>query len=268
MSEKAPLNEGFQAYLCPGCDLLVTEASHDLEDVKRINRETYRLPDMIRTYFLREKELHQKYGAVLETVKNHVPAGWTGPALEIGSNIGFFTNYLRSRGIEIVSVELNPELRESQRLLYGIPSLPNLDRIPAGTTFDVVFLLDVLEHIPSPAEFLRKLRNVLTEEGILLVQCPNKNAWSARLCGPEWHWWLAPDHLFHFSDRSLRLLAECAGFKILSVKTVSPLVEELAALPRAGFLFSPLMLLNRCIALNRFVRIRNGMLLQAVLRPR
>lgn len=265
MTATVELNEGRRAFRCPDCDLLVTDASHDPEDVARENRLTYRPVDMLRTYLHREKEFRWKYDRILATARRFLGGSPPRQALEIGSNIGFFSDHLQRNGVRVTSVEINRDLREVQRAVYGIEPLSRLEDIGPGEAFDVVFLMDVLEHIPGPSEYLARAGGLLREGGILFLQCPNKNALTARLLGPRWHWWSAPDHLYHFSERSLRLMAARARLETLSVTTVSPVLDEMVNLPRIGILFSPLMLANRCLPLNRFVALGGGMLLQAVL---
>jgi hypothetical protein len=126
--------------------------------------------------------------------------------------------------------------------------------------------MDVLEHIPKPAAFLKKVTNYLSEEGIIFLQFPNKNSLAAKLAGRKWGWWSAPDHLYHFSESAVSVLADKTGLEIQRLIKTSPVVDDLIGLPFIGKMFYPLLIINRFIPINRFINFRQGSFLQVILK--
>ena len=63
--------------------------------------------------------------------------------LEIGLGTGLVSSYLRSLGIDVTTVDINPSLEPD---IVG--SVLDLDKILQGKTFDVVLCARVLHHIP------------------------------------------------------------------------------------------------------------------------
>lgn len=51
--------------------------------------------------------------------------------------------------------------------------------------FDIIFLLDILEHIPNPKEVLRLCRERLNENGAILISVPTPNY--PKVFGRRWH---------------------------------------------------------------------------------
>ncbi len=91
--------------------------------------------------------------------------------------------------------------------------------------FDIVLLCDVLEHLRSPVEILRKITAATAPGGIILVTTPDVDSLSRRMFGRFW-WQYKPDHLFYFSRSALRKMGEHAGLdtqKMQSLKKTLPL---------------------------------------------
>ena len=255
------INNGHSAQLCHECDFLMTVTE---TDPLRVNAETYPLKTRILTYFLREKEFTSRYGAILALIRRHARIE---SLLEIGSNIGVFADFARQRGIHVDSVELHDECREFQRLAYKIDAVSDLSAL-SGRTYNAVVLMDVLEHIPDPVEYLCLIKKFLSRDGVIFLQFPNKNSWASRLAGEKWGWWSAPDHLYHFSGKAVHRAAEKSGYHVVLLNHVSPVLDDLEGIPFLGRLFSPARVLSRWLNVNLFISVKGGSLIQALLKPR
>ncbi|MCK4806937.1 MAG: class I SAM-dependent methyltransferase, partial [Candidatus Aegiribacteria sp.] len=94
--------------------------------------------------------------------------------LEIGCAYGFLLDYLDRRGWKVQGVEISPLSSEYARDKLGLDvhtgSVESADL--EEHSYDVILLLDVLEHLHRPYDILRRIRKLLSPEGILVVQCP------------------------------------------------------------------------------------------------
>lgn len=82
--------------------------------------------------------------------------------------------------------------------------------------FDFVMLHHSFEHLPAPLESLREIHRLLPENKFCLIRIPLKNfAWEKY--GVNWFQLDAPRHLFLYTEKSFRGLAEKAGFIVEKV---------------------------------------------------
>lgn len=84
--------------------------------------------------------------------------------------------------------------------------------------FDVVSMVDVIEHFSNPLQYLQKAGSVLRKDGVLYIVTPNILSLSARLLGRYW-WGLRSAHLYYFSPFTLQEMLRKSGFKIVRMRS-------------------------------------------------
>jgi len=94
----------------------------------------------------------------------------------------------------------------------------------SGTTafengaFDVVSLVELLEHVEEPDAFLREARRVLRKGGCLYVTTPNCWSLNRWLLGPAWSVFSPPDHITIFPPMALNRLLSACGFQMVDLR--------------------------------------------------
>lgn len=129
--------------------------------------------------------------------------------LELGAGTGHNLAML-SRFGEIEASELDPVARELASERLGRPvveaALPDLSMFPAGS-YDMVALLDVLEHVTDDKGSLKAIHDRLKPGGALLLTVPiNPWMWSAHD--------VAHHHHRRYRKHEIRRLAQDAGYEI------------------------------------------------------
>ena len=133
-----------------------------------------------------------------------------------------------------------------------------------GQKFDIISLVDVIEHVSSPIELLSQCRRALNPEGLLLVVTPDVGCLMSRLLGKKWwHYRLA--HVGYFDRLSFTRAAARAGLMpknwvrakwFFSIKYLAERTEvylPIAHWNRFALKMPPLVwLYNRVIPLNLF----------------
>ncbi|MCX6704298.1 MAG: class I SAM-dependent methyltransferase [Candidatus Woesebacteria bacterium] len=95
--------------------------------------------------------------------------------------------------------------------------------------FDIITLIDVLEHLPSPFLALSKLAPLLNRNGILIISTGNTDALPWRLMRQD-YWYYASEHVSFFNPKWFRWAAQQLDLAFVGVKRFSH--QEGSALER------------------------------------
>ena len=150
--------------------------------------------------------------------------------LELGAGTGHNLAML-SRFGKVEASELDPIARElaSERLGREVKeaALPDLSMFPAGS-YDLIALLDVLEHVPDDKGSLAAIRTRLKPGGALLLTVPaNPWMWSAHD--------VAHHHHRRYRKGEIERLGKAAGFEIELLSPFNSLLfPPIAAVRLAG----------------------------------
>jgi 2-polyprenyl-3-methyl-5-hydroxy-6-metoxy-1,4-benzoquinol methylase len=160
--------------------------------------------------------------------------------LDVGCGRGAFAADLTKHGSKVIGIDIlpdshvDPALEAYHRADLDAEVLPRL----MGKRFDRVLLMDVLEHLKSPERLLRECREILKEDGSVIVSLPNVANVSVRLMllfgrfNYTDRGILDRTHLRFFTRRTARRLLADAGFRIVAEKvTVIPVELVLGAKP-------------------------------------
>jgi SAM-dependent methyltransferase len=79
-------------------------------------------------------------------------------------------------------------------------------------SFDAAAMFDVIEHLFDPAAVVSAIARALTTGGTLVVSTPNFDAASRFALGPDWAVLSPLEHVYYFTEDSLRRLLTAAGF--------------------------------------------------------
>ena len=88
------------------------------------------------------------------------------------------------------------------------------NQLPANS-FDAITLWHVMEHVHDLPAYVQQLRNLLKEDGRLFIAVPNYTSKDAAIYKEYWAAYDVPRHLYHFSPRSVQVLMEKYGLKLL-----------------------------------------------------
>ena len=117
--------------------------------------------------------------------------------LEIGSGLGHLVGQLED-GFETFGLDLNhwavagskSEAKRTQLQTASAQDLPFAD-----STFGVVIIKHIVEHLPDPARAIREIGRVLEPNGILILVTPNLDSLLKPWKGDQWIGYLDPTHI-------------------------------------------------------------------------
>jgi len=67
-----------------------------------------------------------------------------------------------------------------------------LENLPVDDEYDAVSMIQVLPHFIDPKRAMAVVANVLKPGGLLLVETWNRDSWTARMFGKNWHEYSPP----------------------------------------------------------------------------
>jgi len=82
-------------------------------------------------------------------------------------------------------------------------------------------MFHVLEHLYDPGSYLAGARELLSDQGRLIVQVPNAACWQFLVLGELWRGIEVPRHLINFRASDLDALLNECGFEVLRHKHFS-----------------------------------------------
>jgi SAM-dependent methyltransferase len=138
-----------------------------------------------------------------------------GKLLELGCAYGFFlmeaAPYFDVAGIELAAEAADHGRRAGFNVLDGIADAANLRRIGH---VDVIVLFDVVEHLPQPRETLALCCQHLNPGGIIVITTGDFGSIAAKLAGARWRLMTPPQHLWFFTQESMRRLSAGLGLSL------------------------------------------------------
>ncbi len=197
-------------YRCQSCSLVF---SHPMPSRERLISLYSQVVDP--EYEQEREGRGQNFLRILKFIERLRPSkGWL---LDVGCATGIFLELARDRGWEVKGVEPSSwavSVARSKKLdvVQG-----DFEQVELTSSFDVITMIDLIEHVANPLALVEKARKVLKPGGLLVIVTPDIDSFAARVMG-RWWWHLRPAHLCFFSRRSLTYLAGRTGFKILRLR--------------------------------------------------
>ena len=132
--------------------------------------------------------------------------------LDVGAGAGLLVAEAKHRGLDAIGVEPCRAFVDSARTLNSVEILHGVLPHPELTNrrFDLVFLVDVIEHVSDPVTLLRHCTQLLSSGGLLVVVTPDVGSLPAKILGRQW-WHFRLAHVGYFDRRSLGKAIEAVG---------------------------------------------------------
>lgn len=151
---------------------------------------------------------------ILELVRKRRPKG---RLLDIGAGSGMLVEQAIQMGYQAEGVEPSTWLH-AMAVQRNLPVHLGTFPFPAASgQFDVVTLIDVIEHVCDPVKLLQDIAASLSKDGIAIIVTPDVGSVAARIFG--WRWWhFRVAHVGYFNKCTLRLALGRAGLDPIIVR--------------------------------------------------
>jgi len=144
-----------------------------------------------------------------------LPSVAPGRMLEVGCASGAFLHRMAARGWDVEGIEFSPEAAAAARPLGHPVHAGPLETAPSpAAPYDLVVAWMTLEHLHDPVLGLRKLRGWTRKGGWLVASVPNAGALEFRVFKDAWYALHLPNHLYHFTPKTVDRVLGRAGWRV------------------------------------------------------
>lgn len=198
--------EDFEIFECDNCKLLFTSPRPDKSVIGKYYKSDEYLSHnehkkgLVPWIYNRVKRVNirNKYNIACSIRTNpHI--------LDFGCGVGDFLNYAKQKGCEISGCDMSEDARiwASMKLGKSIVTPEEIFALP-HSTFDIITMWHVLEHIDDLRFQTEQLHRLLKDNGRLVIAVPNFQSYDAQYYKDKWAAYDVPRHLNHFHKESLQ----------------------------------------------------------------
>ena len=214
---------GKEIYICDNCTLVFTNPQPDFAELlKKYGEEYY-------SHWITPDQQTRRIGLWnrrLKIVKKFIR---TGKLIDVGCGEGLFIYCAGQQGYDVSGVEISDfavQYAKEKFKLNIINSKLEESNLPENS-FDIITFWHVLEHLSSPDITLKEAYRILKPGGFLFLSTPNIEDLIGqefyRLINGHYFQISTPEsqepHLYHFSAKTLSILAKRCNFKIRKTGT-------------------------------------------------
>jgi SAM-dependent methyltransferase len=157
---------------------------------------------------------------ILSLVATMLKIGGKGPResdlLDVGSGIGIFVTMMQAAGFRhLLGVD---KFMTSQRAIGNRARVVPGDLSTIQDRFDYIVMNHSYEHLPNPIQTLVRVRQLLAENGVVMIRVPLCDSLAFAKYGCAWYALDPPRHLFLHTRRSMKIAAETAGLYVRAVR--------------------------------------------------
>lgn len=202
-------NKKYNVYLCTHCK------SKFIKDI--LPQDYYQTPEYRQDYndtidlqkFYQENDLNDTNKITqigLNTFRNRVVA-------DFGAAAGSFLQAINNISSYTIAIEPSKHFHDILNQYNKYVFSYGTELVKEGIKVDIATSFDVIEHVPSPINYLKEIYESLEKEGKLFLKTPNFNDILHELLPKEFDTFnYRTAHLFYFDETSLEYVLKEAGF--------------------------------------------------------
>lgn len=168
-----------------------------------------------------ERIKHHFDGRLFKKLLKQVP-GRNLRVLDVGGGTGWLLSQVRrvsQRIAETHEIDIDETARPAAEAAGHVFHAMRVEEFESPQKFDLVLMLNLIEHVADPATVLRSMTQLLSPGGILLIKTPNTKTLDRYLFQKRnWGGFHCPRHFVLFNLESFRQLAAQCGLKVVQAK--------------------------------------------------
>lgn len=212
-------------YECKNCGFGKIHPELSRKKIGQFYKKYYPLPSLTSQKIRKQAKKNNPLKSWIFGTNNvcHTHAKPGEKVLDIGSASGVSLLEIKLLGAKAYGVEPDPTAQQlAKKLKINVFQGFITDNPFPNIKFDLITASQVIEHEPTPKEFLKSIKNKIKPNGRVILSFPNYNGLYKYFFRKKWLNWHVPYHLNFFSKKSFLLLAKQSGFKVKKINTITP----------------------------------------------
>ena len=203
---------------CNNCRVVYINPIPSNKIIRKSNKDEYETIKVERAYI---KMRHTFFNRARIYIKRLKSFRTRGRLLDIGCGYGYYFSIFKQNGYNSEGIDVSSRAIKyaketmNQRCIKGNFSKYKFKK----NCYDVVTIIDTIEHFSNPNNIINKINNILRKDGILVIQTPNYDSLISKLTKDKWFWLLIPQHIYLFSPKSICYILSKNNFRILNMST-------------------------------------------------
>jgi SAM-dependent methyltransferase len=137
--------------------------------------------------------------------------------LDVGGGSGWLLSTLKKvspRAAETHEIDINERARAEAEAAGHVFRCGRVEDFQSDVKFDLILLLNLIEHVADPAAILRRMQGLLSPDGLILIKTPNVDTLDCRIFRDyNWGGFHCPRHFVLFNRESLLGLGGRCGLE-------------------------------------------------------
>jgi len=212
-SDAVVFDDEMHLYRCHACDHLFTKLPKESQET--YEEDYFEGPH--RNWFANpDTKLFGKIEASLRALGKTTQVA----LLDAGCGRGDFLKWVHAKNPDwnLTGIDLAPNSDSEIRFIQG-----DIFEVDLEEKFDVIVSLMVVEHLEEIRPFITRMRSLLKEDGVFVVNTFNNDSMIFRIArllkklgmASAYKRLYSPHHLQHYSRKSIRMVVQNSGFEVL-----------------------------------------------------
>lgn len=152
---------------------------------------------------------------VLGLAAKQIPPVAPGRMLDVGCASGGYMEHMQCIGWTVEGIEFSESAAFAARKKGFKVQISSLEEAESPSVpYDVITAWMVLEHLHQPIQCLKRMRNWIKPNGFLVASVPDAESLASTLFKERSYDLHLPNHLYHFTPKTLERLLNNAGWTI------------------------------------------------------
>jgi len=162
----------------------------------------------------------KEYQSYAEKIKSKIK---NGKILEIGCGNGYLLQTLQNNGFDCYGIEPSPMAYSHAKNVLDLHVENNFLHNSSffNQKFDVIIMVDVVEHLSDMQKFMQQIIRVLNPNGYIFITTGNIESFTAKFARSNWGYFISWEHLSFFNPESIEYLLKTNSFDNIEIEKTS-----------------------------------------------